>query len=446
MRPFVSLKVITQILVLLDAVSGYAVSPEVNRRAISGVWRLRDTSIFPKEFTTFPTKAQDTNEYLLSLKKDGTFSQYDNEEQSTEGRDSTSTTIKGTWDFHDGELILAADRPDGQQAHDTMFVGAVVATSQASLHDNPVLAKEDKKSSQTPSSLDTHLSVPKGNVQIGKFMYPKTHQMFFEQPMFQPIKMGAFELKQVLGSLNAALTEEEEPELIEKFRKTDFAGKKFFLTNYPIPERKPKGDLRWSIKLNKFVRDPLPWKGKQIKKEEEKKTASIRVMEVQLFENNTFTSTAGLGESTVLRGKWGVHGDQRDRLWMQVWRFGFGRSVSGSTYSEGSMLSHNDDKTYWGQISYMDEDMEKKDKKEDEKLKLQSDAGEGEGKRRLQVEGSATIGYLEPQPVARFIMREELDEEEDLEDDDDDKDEDEEELKFKMPEDDDDIDWSASFQ
>eukprot|EP00547_Thalassionema_nitzschioides_P005978 CAMPEP_0194204010 /NCGR_PEP_ID=MMETSP0156-20130528/3644_1 /TAXON_ID=33649 /ORGANISM="Thalassionema nitzschioides, Strain L26-B" /LENGTH=440 /DNA_ID=CAMNT_0038929903 /DNA_START=196 /DNA_END=1518 /DNA_ORIENTATION=- len=440
MGTFLSLKFATVTAILFNVVNGYAVSPELNQRAIAGVWRLRGISSFPtksqfpmKEFTTFPIKDQNTVEYLLSLKEDGTFSQYDNEEKKTEG--GKSTTIKGAWDYHDGELILAADRPDGQQ-DDTMFVGTVVATSQASLHDNPALAQED----QTSSSIDTHLSVPKGNVQVGKFMYPKKHQMFFEQPMFQPIKMGAFELKQVLGSLNAALIVEE-PELIEKFRKTDFSGKKFFLTNYPIPERKPKGDLRWSIKYNKFVEDPLPWKKKQIEKEEEKKTTSIRVMEVQLFDNNTFTTTAGLGDSTILRGKWGIHGDQRDRFWMQVWRFGFGRSVSGSTYSEGSMLSHNDDKTYWGQISYMEEDIEKKNKKEENEL--DSDASEVKENQRLQVKGSITIGYLEPQPVARFIMREELEDEEDLEDDDE---EEEEELKFKMPEDDDGIDWSAAFQ
>jgi hypothetical protein len=55
-------------------------------------------------------------------------------------------------------------------------------------------------------------------------------------------------------------------------------------------------------------------------------------MELEFFSNHTFATVAGLGEGTVLRGKWDVIGSKRDQLWMQVWRFGFGRSVSGSVY------------------------------------------------------------------------------------------------------------------
>jgi hypothetical protein len=106
------------------------------------------------------------------------------------------------------------------------------------------------------AAVDTHLSVPKGAVKVGKFMYPKSHKMFFEQLMFKPLSMGSFELKQVLGYLNAAVKKEEK-KLVERFRKSDFSDKKFLMTNYPIPERKQKGDLRWSIKYNKFVNDPI---------------------------------------------------------------------------------------------------------------------------------------------------------------------------------------------
>lgn len=55
-------------------------------------------------------------------------------------------------------------------------------------------------------------------------------------------------------------------------------------------------------------------------------------MAVELFANNTFSTIYGLGDSTTLRGKWSIVGEKRDQLWMMVYRFGFGRSVSGSTY------------------------------------------------------------------------------------------------------------------
>jgi hypothetical protein len=66
--------------------------------------------------------------------------------------------------------------------------------------------------------------------------------MFFEQPMLKHLSMGFFELKQVLGTLNAAVKKEED-QLIECFLKADFADKKFLMTKCPISERKPKGDL-----------------------------------------------------------------------------------------------------------------------------------------------------------------------------------------------------------
>ena len=48
--------------------------------------------------------------------------------------------------------------------------------------------------------------------------------------------------------------------------------------------------------------------------------------------NNTFSTIAGLGDTTILRGNFNVIGDKRDQVWMQSLRFGFGRKVSGSTY------------------------------------------------------------------------------------------------------------------
>ncbi len=69
-----------------------------------------------------------------------------------------------------------------------------------------------------------------------------------------------------------------------------------------------------------------------VSRNENEKFFGLSVMEVVLFANSTFSTISGLGSSTVLRGKWDIVGTDRNYLWMQVWRFGFGRSVSGSTY------------------------------------------------------------------------------------------------------------------
>ena len=61
----------------------------------------------------------------------------------------------------------------------------------------------------------------------------------------------------------------------------------------------------------------------------------IRVMQIDFFSNNTFSTVEGglMNEKTkILRGKWSIIGREKDHLWMQVSRFGFGRSVSGSVY------------------------------------------------------------------------------------------------------------------
>lgn len=80
---------------------------------------------------------------------------------------------------------------------------------------------------------------------------------------------------------------------------------------------------------------------------------------------------------------------------MRVSRFGFGRSVSGSVYSEGRMLSHDDCKTYWGEIT--------ETRKENRKDHAINDADAT----RLEVKGSVIFGGgLEPTPIGQFIMRE----------------------------------------
>jgi hypothetical protein len=278
--------------------------PELNHRHLAGLWKLTKPkskgspgiAFYPlKEFTVYPKDKdkqstrlkqqqelisdknkdqQDEEEMLLMLKEDGSFQQYadDDVEEEVTIPDKLSFLddsdavlerflgkIKGQWDFVDGKLILAADRPENSPSkEDTLLIGDVVATSGESLADNPVIKKRDNEilnatvTSQTKPAKDTHLSVPSGEVNVGRFFYPKSHPSFFEQPIFQPTPKGNFQMKQVLGSLNTQNPEEEE-ELIEKFRADDFYGKRFLLTSHPIGQHKPKGRQRWSIKYNKFV-------------------------------------------------------------------------------------------------------------------------------------------------------------------------------------------------
>jgi len=91
----------------------------------------------------------------------------------------------------------------------------------------------DTTTFQHRNSVDVHLSVPKGKIKTGKFMYPKHHPSFFEQPIFNPQSMGNFELQQVDGDHSI-----EEDDLVELFRKDDLSGKRFYLSTFPLPERK----------------------------------------------------------------------------------------------------------------------------------------------------------------------------------------------------------------
>ena len=307
--------------------SGWAYSPDVNHRAIAGLWKLKQKPEPPpvryplKEFTVYPkvsNKLQNNEnnikEVLLMLKEDGSFQQYSDQEQKVpdklrffeNSKSNKKFTIldrycelgklRGKWNLVGGKLILAADRPmqeDGttsfipqksEENPDTILEGEVVATTEEGLYDNPVLSSQsddpgldncqntgahksthekpihsrndaksirDEKSSRNTVS-DTHLSVPKGQVNVGRFTYPQRHPSFFEAPMFNPRASGKFELKQVLGTLNTQQQKDNEV-VEEKFSESDFYNKTFLLTSHPMPKFQPKGNVRWSIKYNKFV-------------------------------------------------------------------------------------------------------------------------------------------------------------------------------------------------
>ena len=132
-------------------------------------------------------------------------------------------------------------------------------------------------------------------------------------------------------------------------------------------------------------------------------------------------------------------------------------------YSEGKSLSDDDDKTYWGEISYIkDEKVENSKGKaesadettKDEWPAFQTDnpktSEENNIAKRLQVIGSVMYGWgLEPQPVARFIMKESINQEQVEDDNEEEEDTTEEDLErtFNKQDDlEDDIDWSNAFQ
>lgn len=332
---------------------------DLNHRDIAGIWRLRAKNSFlpkileakfqPKEFTVFPPpkpmkaskKEKGSKEdILLLLREDGNFVQYGNnvdmdskkKKKSLDEVDGTSSlgTMKGSWALVDGKLILAADRDkdtqniktDGKK-HDTILEGIVQAKSNPALQEGKPtdieqneLAGEDTNKGKDE---DVHLSV-NGEISIGKFFYPLKHPKFFEQPIFGAQPTGEFELEQVLGNLNAKLHHKKD-ELVEKFRKKDIMDKRFFLTQYPLPTKRTKRQ-RWSIKYNKYVDEKPPSKAEQERAEQEKNAPmQIKSFEVELFANNTFSTITGLGD-TILRGKWSIIGEERDQLWMSVWRFG----------------------------------------------------------------------------------------------------------------------------
>eukprot|EP00574_Skeletonema_japonicum_P005504 CAMPEP_0201724732 /NCGR_PEP_ID=MMETSP0593-20130828/8382_1 /ASSEMBLY_ACC=CAM_ASM_000672 /TAXON_ID=267983 /ORGANISM="Skeletonema japonicum, Strain CCMP2506" /LENGTH=532 /DNA_ID=CAMNT_0048216033 /DNA_START=265 /DNA_END=1863 /DNA_ORIENTATION=- len=480
------------VLLKLDKVNAYSLG-DVDPRALRGVWRLTslDPSGLPferkqqaqhqspralwelrgflpmKEFTTYPKRAKldlddkltasfqkKQTEIFIKLKEDYTFEQCtalhfsdgidddgtleDQLAMEVSKRERESFAWKGTWDFVDGELILAADRSErkpfyeevedtpGNEA-DTILVGRVAVQSEESLTDNPAVeqqkqplsdedaATNNNDNQQVPKKekIDVHLSVPRGKIKTGKFMYPKEHPAFFEQPIFRPQPKGSFELRQILGEYNAKLDDEDE--LVELFRKKDLEGKRFYLTTFPLPKRRKKFEY-WSKEDNCYKTGEYEPTAAEKAEEELEPGKNMQVVAVELFQNNTFSTLYGLGNSTVLRGKWSIIGDKRDQLWMMVHRFGWGRSVSGSTFSEGKSLTQDDEKSYWGKIKEVDK---------------QGDADSGDSK-KVSIKGAVMVGWgLEPCSVGRFKMTEI----EDILEDEGDEEEEEEEYEALSDED-----------
>jgi hypothetical protein len=448
----------------------------------------------------------------------------------------------GKWNYLDGYLLLAADRIQQQKqssttstttgttmksvlsndnaqssstttttaatsssfSHrsndDTLLKGRVIANFQTRLEDNPILSsissKDDTNITTPPPpppstsiqksntnnnkkiQLDTYLTIPRGTIHIGKFMYPKHHPSFFDQPMYQPIKMGTCTLRQIIGNVNMANYnnnnnnsnrydkgslksnhyinqnnynhDDDTITIVESFQRSDFYNKTFLLTSHPLRTQP----------LTFSTNDPYNNKKKDSKTMKSSSSSSssstpstgsvVRVLQIIFHPNNTFTTTGGLGNDIILRGKYDIIGNNYDHLWMQVIRFGFGRSVSGSVYSEGTMLSHEDIKAYWGTIRKVPYTSTSTTSNNNNTQSINHNnnssaisntefhhddvsSSSSSSSFRIEVDGSVLDGIgLEPIPVARFMLREidssvssinNMDDDDDGDDDDDDDEE-----------------------
>jgi hypothetical protein len=312
---------------------------------MTGIWRVTHSSLqLPTTTTTTTTnnnnnddKTTSKEEIVLRLNEDGTFDPYTTIEESAAHRDHLHHILGrgGSWEYRDKSLILAADRPedaDSIKIHDTLLTGKLMVhvneclpTDQEPLsQDNDNEDEDGKEEAKTSSNtdIDVHLSIPNGQVSIGRFMYPKTHKAFFDAPMiFHQTSIGSFSMNQLLGNLNARLKKsKEESSVIAKFHKQDFNGRRFYLTSAPhkVNPGIAKIDKRY---------------------DEEKVLHDFRVMPITFHSNNTFSA---IGTEKILRGRFGIAGEERDRFWFQVSLFGAGRSAPGSVYSEGRLVSHDD--------------------------------------------------------------------------------------------------------
>lgn len=380
----------------------------LNRDEIAGIWKLTCTQSFLPKIAEGKKYEDETT--LLMLNEDGSFSPYSNADESSSSITLNSILslgkLQGKWDIQENVLILATDRPqeaDDLQVHDTVLVGNVSALVQPILTENPVLLQDQSNTNEIEPSLnenDSFLFIPNGAIRIGKFMYPKRHRNFFDQPMlFQPQTMGSFRLKQVLGTLNTQVKQQDTPPpKVAKYHKRDFYGRKFLLTTRPTPALKIPDGSQKSTKPDNSPTEDYP-------------SFDIRVMPIEFFANNTFQAT---GSNKVLRGRFGTTGEEKDRLWFQVSLFGAGRSMPGSVYSDGNGLTQEDRRGYEGKI--------------EETEALRDDKKIDQGKKLFSVQGRVWYGSdfakASPAAVAALFSLKEVLSFDDKEDEEDDNDED----------------------
>lgn len=338
---------------LLYSSDAYALQ-SLRREEIAGVWHLTLSSdSFLKSDDDGGTKGGGEG-VLLKLKQDGSFVQYGAEQtvEKQEGRmgewlqqaqargsdgnkeEDDDGKLRGSWDYdmNEKKLLLATDHPldaDHQRVYDTLLTGEVVVNFLSSLSDDAhsstttLLSEDDNSKNKEENPQDIYLSIPNGSVWVGKFMYPRNHPSFFDQPMFHPDQTGTFALRQILGMLNTRREEHTKEKKKVRYRKRDFYGRKFFLTTELLKPARPKPKLVWSRTAGGYVEEPV---GTQ---EDPLMPFDVRVMPIQFFANNTFCA---IGTNKILRGRYGTTGEEKEKLWFSVSLFGTGRSVKGSIF------------------------------------------------------------------------------------------------------------------
>jgi len=297
-----------------------------------------------------------TDEILLKVNPDGTF------RQCSEGYQE-GCWIAGRWKLKaDGALLLAFDRQYYGPQRDTLLEG---------------ILQQEKVNSTTNRAATTSKMSCIGDVFSGKFCYPKQHPAFFDEPIAASMKnrTGSFSLEQAVATysvVSSSTTQNNASESDESpipYKKSDFYGRKFFMTVEPLILTRSLSQQDIEIVKN------LP--------------VDIRAMPIEFYSNSTFQA---FGTNKILRGRFDIlaPSEKRDRyeLWFQVSLFGAGRSAPGSVYSEGLGLSHHDKQSYVGEIVAM----EKPD-----------------GSKRLFVGGSVTFGSelgadARSEPVAHFQL------------------------------------------
>ncbi|CAJ1942758.1 unnamed protein product [Cylindrotheca closterium] len=332
---------ITILYVDLTAVSAYTPHfrpHHLRSQDMTGIWKLtHQSSLLPNVKSDDNTSEE---EILLSLNEDGTFDRYETSSELQDQDLHMTLGRGGSWEYRDNKLFLAPQRPedaDPSKVHDTLLAGELnIKVSDSLVLEDKVELEEGnadgevKKEDNNNAEIDVHLSIAQGNISVGKFMYPRKHKAFFDDPMlFKKSSVGSFSASQVLGNLNARLkSEREEKKPVAKYHKKDFHGRKFYLTANPHPV------------------DPAY--AEQDKRYDETKVLHhMQFHTIDFHKNNTFSV---IGTEKILRGRFGLAGEKRDRLWFQVSLFGTGRSAPGSVYSEGRLLTHEDRRGYVGKV------------------------------------------------------------------------------------------------
>jgi hypothetical protein len=298
----------------------------VERRRLPGIWKLTCDSLPYEPDLRSKLKGlllpehQLGEEIWIKLNPDGSFKQCN--EGYREGR-----WMSGRWEMTtEGSLLLAMNRQYYGPSFDVLLEG--------SLLDEEQQTEEQKQ-----------LKV-QGQVQKGKFVYPQSHPCFFDQPLANQKEesLGPFTLEQSLSTFSILPTTVKVDEPADDNTKTketlfiqvsDFDNRQFIMTIEPVQQPKER---RGSEPLN-FPLDS--WS-----------------MPIQFFGNSTFQA---LAVKKILRGRFQItttkeHDDDDDKqelfLAFEDSFFGAGLSMSGSVFTEGTGLMHEDKRSYVGSIKH----------------------------------------------------------------------------------------------